>query len=280
MQARLTAGLVFPDFLRRGAFSSLHSRRGINVVCKNFRKGSGTCTAPSVHPWWPYTDHEVYDCNSDKKICLVVGQPSAVLSWSTVTRILWWRSCSSEISDMECSPDKSITCRNFVVKVDRHGSTYSLFTLFSNIQTLIVYCVHTLSYDWTSCPFLHKFRGKTYSFVHVCWFKKFSRDPSSNLIIVNTSEIASHNPIAHVSDLSKPLIHAFDEEEEDKVWILNAPHSLWCCNQTFSTYSRFSYQSIILKEAHLVCNMTSLPCSSKVTGVCGHAMCTCLCFYR
>ena len=75
--------------------------------------------------------------------------------------------------------------------------------------------------------FQHKFCGNTNSLVYVQWFEKFSRDLSSSLIFVYTSETASQlNPIVHISDLSKPLIHGYDDEEEGKLWILNAPLSL------------------------------------------------------
>ena len=71
--------------------------------------------------------------------------------------------------------------------------------------------------------FQHKFHGNTNSLVFVHWFERFSRDMSSSLIFVNTSKTASHiNPIVHISDLLKPLMHAYDEEE-GKLWILNPP---------------------------------------------------------
>ena len=63
---------------------------------------------------------------------------------------------------------------------------------------------------------------------HICKADKayISRDMSSSLIFVNTSETTSHmNPIVHISDLSKPIIHAYDNQEEAKLWILNAPLS-------------------------------------------------------
>lgn len=54
---------------------------------------------------------------------------------------------------------------------------------------------------------------------------------------------ASINPIAHITDISKPLLHAYDGEE-GKLWILNAPFS---CDLSYDSHSskHFVYYAIL-----------------------------------
>ena len=140
---------------------------------------------------------------------------------------------ASEIFVVEHCPENVITSRNFLVKVDSHGRhiRYSPYSPTLKHSSCIVYMHSPIArqvvFGEIKMAFQHKFHGNTDSLIYVHWFDKFSRDMSSNLIFVHTSETASHiNPIVHISDLSKPLIHAYDNEGEGKLWILNAPLSL------------------------------------------------------
>ena len=130
-------------------------------------------------------------------------------------------------------PVNIITSCKFLVKVDRHGRhvRYSPYSPSLKHSSCIVY-MHTpgseqLVFGEIKSRFQHKFNGSTNSLVYVHWFDNFHKDIPSNLIYVNTNDSAeaSLNPIAHITDLSKPLIHAYDGEE-GKVWILNALFSL------------------------------------------------------
>jgi hypothetical protein len=67
--------------------------------------------------------------------------------------------------------------------------------------------------------FHHTFNSCTTTFVYISWFQDLFCDGDSNLSYVYTG---THTlSIVPVSTLSHPLVTAFDEEEPEKLWILN-----------------------------------------------------------
>lgn len=180
-------------------------------------------------------ENEVYYPDSDKKQCLDDEMFESLLHFYREQQS---QTCISEtvsadeLSGMEQCPENVIMSRSFLTKVDSHGRhiRYSPYSPKSKHSSCIVYMHSTVDkrvmFGDIKMAFQHKFCGITNSLVYVQWFEKFSRDMSSSLIFINTSETTPHmNPIVHISDLSKPLIHAYDNEEEGKLWILNAPLS-------------------------------------------------------
>lgn len=130
----------------------------------------------------------------------------------------------------ETALENTITIRRYLVKSDRYGRhiRYSPYSPSSKHSSCILYMCKSCSgrnqiiFGEIKKTFLHKFHGHTNFLVYVHWYKQFYKDTSSKLIVINTSETASLNPIANIHDLSTPLVHSYDTEEEGKLWILNA----------------------------------------------------------
>lgn len=143
------------------------------------------------------------------------------------------QTCSSDsvIDTSEGTVENNITSQKYMFKTDKHGRQvrYSPYSPSSKHSSCIVYmCTHETNqviFGEVKALFKHKFNSQIHSLACVNWFYKFQKDPSSKLIVVDTSKLSSHNPITTISMLSKPLIHAYDEEES-KLWILNAPLSI------------------------------------------------------
>lgn len=66
--------------------------------------------------------------------------------------------------------------------------------------------------------FQHTFLLTT-TFAYVSWFDGPYQDRLSNLVYILGS--AQTQSVVPVTSLSKPLVVSFDDEEADKVWILN-----------------------------------------------------------
>jgi len=66
--------------------------------------------------------------------------------------------------------------------------------------------------------FEHSFLSTT-TFAYVSWFDGPYRDTETNLVFVLTS--AQTQSVTPIMSLSKPLVVAYDDEELDKIWILN-----------------------------------------------------------
>ena len=67
--------------------------------------------------------------------------------------------------------------------------------------------------------FRHTFLSKTTTFAEVSWFDDVYTDPDSGLIYILTS--AQIQSVHSSTTLSRPLVVAHDDEEIDKMWILN-----------------------------------------------------------
>ena len=142
--------------------------------------------------------------------------------------------CSSDSSPntSESSIQSDITPQRYIVKTDNHGRQvrYQPFSSSSKHSSCIVYMripeTNEVLFGEVEALFKHKFNAQINSLACVRFFAEFEKDPSSKLIVVDTSKLSSHNSITSISTLSKPLIHVYDEEEESKLWILNAPLSM------------------------------------------------------
>ena len=69
--------------------------------------------------------------------------------------------------------------------------------------------------------FDHMFNSHLHTLACVCWYDRHNTDRDSGLIQVST--ISSTSTIVPFSYLSRPLIHAIDEKDTNKLWILNSP---------------------------------------------------------
>ena len=67
--------------------------------------------------------------------------------------------------------------------------------------------------------FEHSFLSTTNAFAYVSWFDGPYTDSESNLVFVLTS--SQTQSITPIGSLSNPLVVANDDEEPDKLWILN-----------------------------------------------------------
>ena len=67
--------------------------------------------------------------------------------------------------------------------------------------------------------FHHSFLSETTSFAYVSWFDNVHEDCESKLIYVLSS--AQTQTVVPIKALSKPLVVACDDEESEKLWILN-----------------------------------------------------------
>ena len=70
--------------------------------------------------------------------------------------------------------------------------------------------------------FDHSFNNKNHTLACVHWYEDSLTDSTSGLFHVNRKTKNNSVPaIVYLTQLSKPLIHATDEINEDKLWILN-----------------------------------------------------------
>lgn len=67
--------------------------------------------------------------------------------------------------------------------------------------------------------FRHTFLSSTTTFAYVSWFDRHVEDVRTHLRYVLTA--TQTQSIVPINVLSKPLVVAFDEEEVEKLWILN-----------------------------------------------------------
>ena len=74
--------------------------------------------------------------------------------------------------------------------------------------------------------FKHSFNDNISNLACVHWFNGYSVDRESGLLCVNINSLSPQNPITVLNKLSPPLIHAVDENNVNKIWILNYHVSL------------------------------------------------------
>ena len=144
----------------------------------------------------------------------------------------YWQSqtCSSDSvpNTSEGSIENVITPQRFIVKTDNHGRQvrYQPFSSSSKHSYMCIPETNQVLFGEVEVLFKHKFNAQINSLACVRFFAEFQKDPSSKLIVVDTSKLLSHNFVASISTLSKPLIHVYDEDEESKLRILNASPSM------------------------------------------------------
>ena len=58
--------------------------------------------------------------------------------------------------------------------------------------------------------------------VKVCFFDGFTRDEESGLVFVDLNSSSSMlSPVVSLDEVSRPLIHAVDDLDSSKLWILD-----------------------------------------------------------
>lgn len=75
--------------------------------------------------------------------------------------------------------------------------------------------------------FKHVFNHKKYVLAYVNWFEGFSVDLETGLYSIDLNSSSAFPPIVPIHDLSHPLMHATDCQDNNKLWIIN-------CNQKFT----------------------------------------------
>lgn len=146
---------------------------------------------PSVGEWTPRSGPLLSD--DQRKMCCGPSYDAVKL------RHYAYKDChnrSITVSSSEYDSDPSYCCSSYVAHL---GSTP---TLIGRVITL----------------FEHTFMS-TATFAYVSWFDGPYKDPETNLVYVFASE--QTQSVMPAKSLSKPLVVAYDDEEIDKIWILN-----------------------------------------------------------
>ena len=128
-------------------------------------------------------------------------------------------------------PSNSVTICRVIRKVNCHGRVV-ICSYFSPQCKSSLCIIHTrvpktdrIHFGEIRKTFKHAFCGQINSLLCIEWFEHFCKDQELRLITISTSEVASLNKIVSVYDISKPLIHAYNEHDPQKLWILNAPYN-------------------------------------------------------
>lgn len=143
-------------------------------------------------------------------------------------------------SDCEGQPLSHELCKGPNTSQPCHVTQYKVYSIKDSNNRLIRFgsvlsehanSVHTSSYVHlrSSCStfgriqfiFDHRFRNKVHTFASVHWYDDAIVDQASGLIHVNTTINRSVSNVVHLRDISKPLVHAVDELDQDKLWFLN-----------------------------------------------------------
>ena len=147
---------------------------------------------PSVAEWMP--DHGPPLSDDQKRMCSGPSNDAVKLRQYT------YRDChkrSITISSTESDSDHSYCCSSYVA-------------LLSDTTPSLIGRIVTL--------FQHTFLS-TATFAYMSWFDGPYRDQQSDLVYVFGN--AQTQSVVPVTSLSKPLVVAYDDEEIDKIWILN-----------------------------------------------------------
>lgn len=130
-------------------------------------------------------------------------------------------------SDMRIGPSPIATRIKHFIYQDSNGREVKLSTLESEREYMYRRCPYisahvdnVLTFGRILTIFHHSFLSTSTTFVYVSWFEGPMIDRETNLkyVLMNTQT----QSIIPVNLLSKPLVVAFDEEELDKLWILNS----------------------------------------------------------
>ena len=129
-------------------------------------------------------------------------------------------------------PNTSQPCHVTLYKVYSIKDRNNRLIKFGSVLSELANSVHISSYihlrssrsTFGRIQFLfeHRFHNKVHTFASVRWYADSTVDQASGLIYVNTKAInRSVSNVVHLRDISKPLVHAVDELDEDKLWFLN-----------------------------------------------------------
>ena len=135
--------------------------------------------------------------------------------------------------NLHSGPNDVIFIYNSYVLKDKHGRAIRYGSCSSeraNTSTNSSYV-----YIRTSSPpvvcfgqiefiFEHEFNEKKRIIAYMKWYNGFMVDRESGLLYINLKSYSISNPVVLLKDLVRPLIHAVDEAEPDKLWILNYRH--------------------------------------------------------
>ena len=128
--------------------------------------------------------------------------------------------------EMRSGPSLTATRLKHFTYKDSHGRTIKLSTMESEQDYLYRRCSYvstsidnTLTYGRILMIFRHSFLSYTTTFAYVSWFDRHVEDAHTHLRYVLTA--TQTQSIVPINVLSKPLVVAFDEEELEKLWILN-----------------------------------------------------------
>lgn len=70
--------------------------------------------------------------------------------------------------------------------------------------------------------FKHKFNQRQHILAYVHWFDQSERDRESGLHTVTLDSSCNACKVASIFDLSRPVVHALDCHEQNKLWLLNS----------------------------------------------------------
>lgn len=138
-----------------------------------------------------------------------------------------WQPTASDQSarEMQKGPSSIATRLKHSSRKDPHGRVVKFSTMESDQDCLS----HRSSYISSNIDgvlafgrilmiFYHTFLSNTTAFAYVSWFEESVKDKDTNMSYVQTG--VQTQSIIPVSELSNPLVVAFDEEESGKLWIL------------------------------------------------------------
>ena len=132
-------------------------------------------------------------------------------------------------------PSKSIAALPVYVKQDEHGrkvkystataddpassftSSYVALKAFTTDER----ATHHVVFGRIQMIFKHCFNQCERVLAYVHWFDRPQRDVESGLYTVNLNSFASVHKVVSLTDLSRPIAHAVDCDDPNKLWLLN-----------------------------------------------------------
>lgn len=124
-------------------------------------------------------------------------------------------------------PSKEVTRYKVYTLKGQHNRSIRFGSVLSEHENSVhvssyVHLNKTLTYGRIQFIFEHCFNNKTHTLVCVHWYDRTTTCQSSGLKYVNVStQNVSLPEIVYLTDISKPLVHAKDEADPNKLWILN-----------------------------------------------------------
>ena len=138
---------------------------------------------------------------------------------------------SSSYFDLHEHPSDSITSYPIFFNRDKHGRKVKYSTANADdftssfASSYIALLPQSCAGVSTLCGqiqtiFKHQFNQKEYLLAYVHWFKEIERDIESGLHTVVLNSSASFCRVVRLSDLSRPIIHAIDCDDPNKLWLI------------------------------------------------------------